>query len=105
MKGSEYVFDYDQLFHYKCHKLNPNRGGLYIDSPNWIQNKKATINPINKKGNKCFQYTITVKLNHEETKKSSQRITKIKLFINECRWERISFPSEKDDWKIFEKKM
>ena len=54
MKGSELVFDYVQLLYYKCHKKNSNRGGLYIDSPDWIKNRKATINPINKKDNTCF---------------------------------------------------
>ena len=44
-----------------------DRGGSYIDS-DWIKNKKATINPINKKGNKCFQYGVTVVLNYESTK-------------------------------------
>ena len=48
-KGSEFFFDYVHLLYYKCHKTNPNRGGSYIDSADWIKNKKATINPINKK--------------------------------------------------------
>ena len=82
MKGSEFVYDYAQLFYYKRHKINPNRGGSYIDSLDWIKNKKATINPINKKYNKCFQYTVTVALNYEEIKEDPQRITKIKPFIN-----------------------
>ena len=43
MKGSELVFDYVLLLYYKCHKLNPNLGGSYIDSPDWIKRKKATI--------------------------------------------------------------
>ena len=47
LKGSEFVFDYIHLLHYKCHRINPNFGGLYIDSPDWIKNKKAAINPIN----------------------------------------------------------
>ena len=47
MKGSAFVFNYVQLLYYKCHKINPNRGGSYIDPPDWIKNKKATINPIN----------------------------------------------------------
>ena len=32
MKGSEFVFHYFYLLSYKCHKINPNRDGLYIDS-------------------------------------------------------------------------
>ena len=47
MKGSEFVFDYVHLLYYKCHKINLNRGGSYIDSPDWRKN--ATINPIKKK--------------------------------------------------------
>ena len=96
-RGSKFVFNYVQLLYYKCHKINPNRGGSYIDSPDWIKNKKAAINPINKKDNKCFQYSVTVSLNHEEIKKTPQRITKTKPFINKYKWEGINFPSEKDD--------
>ena len=61
MKGSELVFDYVHLMYYKCHKINPNRGGSYVDSPVWRKNKKATINIINKKDNKFFQYEIIKK--------------------------------------------
>ena len=39
MRGSEFVFNYVQLLCYKCHKINFNYGGLYIDSPYWIKNK------------------------------------------------------------------
>ena len=82
MKGSKFVFDYVYLLYYKCHKINPNRRGSYMDSADWIKNKKVAINPITKKDNKCFQYAVTVVLNHEEIKKDPQRITKIKPFIN-----------------------
>ena len=68
-----------------------------------MKNKKATINPINKKDNKCFQYAVTVSLNHEEIKKDPYRITKIKSFINKYDWEGINFPSEKVYWEKFEK--
>ena len=33
MKGSEFIFDYVQLKYYNCHKINPNRCGSYLDSP------------------------------------------------------------------------
>ena len=46
-KGSEFVFYYVHFLYYKRHKINPNRGGSYIDSPDWIKNKKATIKMIN----------------------------------------------------------
>ena len=41
MKDSEFVFDYVQLLYYKCHEINPNRGGSYIDSPDSIKSKKS----------------------------------------------------------------
>ena len=63
-----------------CHKVYPNRDGSYKDSPDQIKIKKATINPINKKDNKYFQYAVTVALNSGEIKKAPQRRTKIKPF-------------------------
>ena len=41
MKGSNFVFDSDDLLYYKFHKISLNRGGSYIDSPDWIKNKKS----------------------------------------------------------------
>ena len=51
---------------------------------------KKTINPINKKGNKCFQYVITIALNHEEIGKHPERITKIRSFISKYNKGRIN---------------
>ena len=45
MRGRDFIFDSVQLLYYKCHKINFKRGGSYIDSPDWIKKKKATINP------------------------------------------------------------
>ena len=44
-----------------------------------MKNKEATINSINKKDNKCFQYAAKVALNYEEIKKDLQRIIKLRL--------------------------
>ena len=41
MIGSEFVFDYVQLLYYKCHKMNLTGSGSYMDSPDWIKNKKS----------------------------------------------------------------
>ena len=66
MKGSKFVFDYVQLLYYQRHKINLNWGGSYINSPDWIRNKKATINTINKNINKCFECAAKIALNHKE---------------------------------------
>ena len=39
MRGSEFVFDYVDLLYYKCHKINLNCDGSYVDLPNWIKKK------------------------------------------------------------------
>ena len=54
MKRSEFIFDNVDSFHYRLSKINLNRGGLYVDSPEWLENKKATINPKSN-DDKCFQ--------------------------------------------------
>ena len=52
MRGSDFIFDSVQLMYYKCHKKF-RRVVSYIDSSDWIKNKKASINPKNK-DDKCF---------------------------------------------------
>ena len=47
MKGSEFEFDGVNLLYYDFNKISLNRGGSYIDSPEWIKNKRSTINPKN----------------------------------------------------------
>ena len=94
IEGNDFIFDCFHLLYYKWHKTNLHCGGLYIDSPDWIKNKKATKNPIDKKDNKCFQYAVTAALSHEEVEQSSERIKKTKAFIYKYNWEAINFPSE-----------
>ena len=98
MRGSEFVYDRVDVFYYNLNKVSLSRGGSYIDSPKWLKNKKATINPKNK-DDKCFQYAFTVALNYEKIKKDPQRISKIKPFTEQCNWKEIDFPSNGKDWK------
>ena len=63
MKGSKFFFESVDLLYYSLHKINLNRGESYIDSPIWLKNKKATINPKNN-DNECFKYAITAAFNH-----------------------------------------
>ena len=86
---------------YDLNKISLNRGGSYLDSPKWLKNKAATINPKNN-DNKCFQYALTASLNYEQIKNNPERITKIKPFINKYKWKEIEFPSHSKDWKKFE---
>ena len=81
MRRSDFIFDSVQLMYYKCYQVNFKRGGSYIDSPDWIKKKKATINSKNTY-DKCFQYAVTVALNYEEIKWNPEVISNIKPFMN-----------------------
>ena len=86
-------------------KLSLNRKGLsYTDSPKWLKNKKATINPKSNDNN-CFQYVLTVALNYQKIKSHSERISNLKPFIDQDDWKEIDFPPHPSkDWKKFEQK-
>ena len=83
VKGSEFIFDSVNSLHNRLQKTSLKRiRSSYIDSPEWLKNKKATINS---KTNYdiCFQHALTVALNYQNIKKDPQRIAKIKPFINQ----------------------
>ena len=101
MRGSEFIFGRVDALYYNLNKIRLSRGGSYIDSPEWLKNKKARINPKNNDG-KCFQYALTVALNYKEIKNHPERISKIKAFIDQYNWKEIDFPSHKNDWKKLE---
>ena len=101
MRGSEFGFDGVNLLYYDFNKISLNRGGSYIEPARWIKNKRSIINPKNN-DYKCFQYAITVTLNHHKINKHPQRISKIKPFIDQYNWKDIDFPPTSKDWKKFE---
>ena len=83
-RGSEFIFEKVDLLYYHLHKTSLTRGKSYIiKSPQWLKNKRATINPKNKKEDNCFQYALTVSLNCEKIVENPQRISKIKPFISQ----------------------
>ena len=71
MSGSEFIFDRVNALYYDLNKISFNRGGSYVPSPEWVDYKKATINPKNDDDgdNKCYQYGLTVALNYQNIKK------------------------------------
>ena len=66
MKDGDFIFSCVSLLHYNCHKINPNCGRSYIDSPDWIKIKKATINPINESHNKLYFKSALIRKNLKE---------------------------------------
>ena len=65
MRGSKFIFYSGDLLYCNQQKTTLDRkGSSYIDSPEWLKNKKVTINPKNNDDN-CFQYALTVALNYQ----------------------------------------
>ena len=94
-------FDGVNFLYYDFNKISISRGGSYIDSPKWLKNKKLTINPKNNDC-KCFQYAVTLALYLDRINSHPERISKVKLFIEQYNWKYIDFPSTSKDWKKFE---
>ena len=101
MKGSDFAFDGIDSLYYDFNKTSINRGGSYIDSRQWLKNKKSTINPKNN-DDKCVQYAVTLALNLNRIDNRPERISKIKPFIDQYTWKDIDFPAMCEDWKNFE---
>ena len=61
IRRSEFIYDSVDLLYYNLQKISLNRKeSSYIDSPEWLKNKKATIH---QKDYNCFQYDLAVALN------------------------------------------
>ena len=58
MKGSYFTYDSMYALYYDLNKISLSRGKSYIDSPEWLKNKKASIKPKNN-ADKCFQYAVS----------------------------------------------
>ena len=65
IRGSKFVYNSVDVLYYNLNKVSLSKGESYIDSPKWLKNKKAAINPKNK-DDKCFQCALTVALNYEK---------------------------------------
>ena len=68
IRGSEFIFDSVDELYYDLNKISLSRSGSNMDSPEWLKDKTATVNPKNN-DDKCFQYAVAVALNHEQKKK------------------------------------
>ena len=101
IRGSEFEFDGVNFLYCDFNKISLNRSGSYIDSPQWLKNKKSTINPKNN-DHECFQYAVTLGLNLDNIDNHPERISKIKPFIDQYNWKDIDFPSTSKDWKKLE---
>ena len=100
MKGSDFIFNGINYLYYDLNIIIISKGGSYIESPKWLKDKKCVVNQKNN-DNKCFQYAATLALNFN-IDRNPQRISKIKPFINNYKWNDFNFPATKKNWNKFE---
>ena len=67
-------------------------------SSEWLRSKKESITIEDN----FFQNALNDSLDYQKIKKNSQKISKLKPYINQYNWRDIKFPSDKEDWKTFE---
>ena len=65
---------------YHVDEISLKRGKSYIKSPEWLVNKRATINPKSK-DNKYFKYSTTVALNQQNIENHPERISNIESLL------------------------
>ena len=67
-RGNEFVPDSVELLYYHFQRIDIRGAEWYIIPPDWILNKKATINPKDEKDNECFKWSIISGLNYNKIK-------------------------------------
>ena len=69
IKRSNFVFESVELLDYKLYRVRLRRCRSYVKSPEWLANKKSTINPKNKTDYECLWWSIISALNYNEIMK------------------------------------
>ena len=99
--GSNFIFK--QILSLEIHTVQyePLGGSSYIELPESLANKNATVNPKNT-DNKCFMWSVTRALNM--TDKHPERIdSKLIKASEELNWDGITFPVDLKQIDRFEK--
>lgn len=102
-KGSGYKFLCAEGFNIRIQKYSPFGQGCYIKTPNFIANKKATINIKNENDNFCFKYCMLYHFNKSQLIKDAQRLSKYNNLNFIPNFEGINYPTTIEEIKLFEK--
>ena len=92
-RRSKFIADSVEVLYYEFHKIDIIRAESYIVSPDWITNKKATINSKNEKDNKCFKWPVIAGLNYIIKEKELKKLLKFEM---------VDFSSHQRYWENLE---
>ena len=99
-------FTYESVEECNIHfnKIDLRGGATYIESPKWLKNQEATINPKNTKEIFCFMYVAIIALYHDKLGSNPERISqKLSTCTRAFNWHDIDFPASYDDYALFQK--
>ena len=103
-ESSSFVYESVEEYNIHFNKIDLRRGASFIDTPDWLKPKKATINPQNKNDVYCFMYAATIALYRSELGKNPRRINeKLHLYSDIFNWHNIDFPASYEDYTTFER--
>ena len=78
------------------------RGGSYIDLPKWVKDKHCCINPKNE-DKECFKWGVIAALHHNDINNHSEKVSKLKPYIDQYNWDGLEFPMSINKISKFEK--
>ena len=103
-ESSSFVYESVEECNIHFNKIDLRRGASFIDTPDWLKPKKATIYPQNKNDVYCFMYAVTIALYRSELGKNPGRISeKLHIYSDIFNWHNIGFPASYEDYTTFER--
>ena len=89
--NSRFRFDEVLYLDINFHQINLTRGSFYLPLPDWIEKKKAIINPQNN-DEECFKWAVIVELEFPNIKSHPEKISNLTKFFNNYDWSGLEFP-------------
>ena len=83
------------------HQLNLTGGSSYLPLPDWIEKKKAIINPHNN-DEECFKWAVITASELPNVKSHPERMSNLTKFSNNYDWSGLKFPVSIKDIGVFE---
>ena len=103
-ESSSFVYESVEECNIHFHKKDLRRVTSFIDTPEWLKHKKATINLQNVNNVYYFMYAATIALYHSELGKNPGRISKkLDILVHCFNWHDITFPASYEDYTTFER--
>ena len=99
--SSSFVLESVEKCNIHFHKIDLKRGASYIETPEWLKNKKCVINPKNENDVYCFMHAITIAIYNKELGSNAGLISKkLMHYVNNFNWHEIDFPASYEDYKL-----